>query len=43
MPPIAGRGVGVITTAASWLELPEPWGFDHSGQVARLARLAPKV
>ena len=36
-------GVGVITAAAFRLELPEPERFDHEGQVARMAGLAPQV
>jgi transposase len=36
-------GVGVITAAAFRLELPEPRRFDHEGQVARMAGLAPQV
>ena len=36
-------GVGVITAAAFRLELPEPQRFDHEGQVARMAGLAPQV
>jgi transposase len=36
-------GVGVLTAAAFRLELPEPQRFDHEGQVARMAGLAPQV
>jgi transposase len=36
-------GVGVLTAAAFRLELPEPQRFDHEGQVARMAGLAPMV
>jgi transposase len=36
-------GVGVITAATFRLELPEPQRFDHDGQVARMAGLAPQV
>jgi transposase len=36
-------GVGVLTAAAFRLELPEPQRFDHDGQVARMAGLAPQV
>jgi hypothetical protein len=36
-------GVGVITAAAFRPELPEPRRFDHEGQVARMAGLAPQV
>jgi transposase len=36
-------GVGVLTAAAFRLELPEPERFDHEGQVARMAGLAPQV
>ena len=36
-------GVGVITAVAFRLELPEPQRFDHEGQVARMAGLAPQV
>jgi transposase len=36
-------GVGVLTAAAFRLELPEPRRFDHEGQVARMAGLAPQV
>jgi transposase len=36
-------GVGVITAAAFRLELPELERFDHEGQVARMAGLAPQV
>jgi transposase len=36
-------GVGVLTAAAFRLELPEPKRFDHEGQVARMAGLAPQV
>src|SRR5512142_1772831 len=36
-------GVGMITAAAFRLELPEPERFDHEGQVARMAGLAPQV
>jgi transposase len=36
-------GVGALTAAAFRLELPEPQRFDHGGQVARMAGLAPQV
>jgi transposase len=36
-------GVGVLTAAAFRLELPEPERFEHEGQVARMAGLAPQV
>ena len=36
-------GVGVLTATAFRLELPEPQRFDHQGQVARMAGLAPQV
>jgi transposase len=36
-------GVGPLTAAAFRLELPEPQRFDHGGQVARMAGLAPQV
>ncbi len=36
-------GVGVLTAVSFRLELPEPQRFDHDGQVARMAGLAPQV
>src|SRR5262245_7122664 len=36
-------GIGALTAAAFRLELPEPERFDHEGQVARMAGLAPQV
>jgi transposase len=36
-------GIGVLTAAASRLELPEPQRFGHEGQVARMAGPAPQV
>jgi transposase len=36
-------GVGLVTTMTFRLELPEPQRFDHAGQVARMAGLAPMV
>ena len=33
----------MLTAAAFRLELPEPQRFDHEGQVARMAGLAPMV
>src|SRR5512147_349376 len=36
-------GIGVLTAAAFRLELPEPQRFDHDGQIARMAGLAPQV
>jgi transposase len=36
-------GVGLITAMTFRLELPEPGRFDHAGQVARMAGLAPMV
>jgi transposase len=36
-------GVGLITATVFRLELPEPQRFEHGGQVARMAGLAPQV
>ena len=36
-------GVGLVTAMTFRLELPEPGRFDHAGQVARMAGLAPMV
>src|SRR5512135_309656 len=36
-------GVGLVTAMTFRLELPEPERFDHAGQVARMAGLAPMV
>jgi transposase len=36
-------GVGLVTAMTFRLELPEPTRFDHAGQVARMAGLAPMV
>ena len=36
-------GVGLVTAMTVRLELPEPGRFEHGGQVARMAGLAPMV
>jgi transposase len=36
-------GMGLITATVFRLELPEPQRFEHGGQVARMAGLAPQV